>query len=474
MIGLIAAHGSWEGLAQAATGSLVSAIWQGVLLASAAALGLKLLPKTPAAIRFAIWFAVFTVVCALPAVEMWPHAVSAGSGVGHGAWLTLDARWSLAIATVWAAVSLVRAGTLVVAAFRVRALWRRAEPVEFAEETALCGRRAKVCVSDEVDRPSVIGFFSPKILIPRWLLEKLTPVELRQIVLHEAGHLGRADDWMNLLQKLALVVFPLNPALVWVERHLCFERELACDERVLQATNAPKAYAACLATLAEHRIGRRALALSLGALGRESELGKRVRRILWRGERMRPVRARLVLGAAMLALVVGAVELGRCPQVVAFSATHAQAQDLALAAPARPKTEQPYRFDPVVFRPDAASGVKPEQNLVARPYPSKASARAVRATPAARQPAVRLVRDVPSDGLDQADSARRDSVAAWIVVTSWRGEQRAQVVFATEDTSADTRGDTSPRPISDEQAPAEQVHPYAAVPLRGGWLVFQL
>src|SRR5271155_4429022 len=99
MIGLIqAGHGSVAGLAQAAAGSLVSAVWQGVLLAGAVGLGLRLLPKTPAAVRFAIWFAVFVVVCALPVVELRPHAAGAGVTGAHGAWLTLDARWSLGIA----------------------------------------------------------------------------------------------------------------------------------------------------------------------------------------------------------------------------------------------------------------------------------------------------------------------------------------------------------------------------------------
>jgi hypothetical protein len=50
-------------------------------------------------------------------------------------------------------------------------------------------------------------------------------------VLHEMEHLRRGDDWTNLLQKLSLVVFPLNPALIWIERQLCLERELACDDR---------------------------------------------------------------------------------------------------------------------------------------------------------------------------------------------------------------------------------------------------
>ena len=279
------AHGWMVELSQAATGSLIAAVWQGILLAVAAGSGSPAVPKTPAAVRFAVWFGVFLVVTGLPVIALWPHARAGVQASGHGAWLTLDIRWSLVIAAVWAVASLVRAGTLVVAAFRVRALWRRATPVEVDAEEPLKGRgEAELCVSDEVDRPTVIGFFAPKILIPGWLLEKLTPAELEQIVLHEAGHLGRADDWMNLLQKIALVIFPLNPALAWVERRLCFERELACDERVLRETGAPKAYAACLATLAEYRLGRRGVALALGALGRESELARRVGRILRRGE----------------------------------------------------------------------------------------------------------------------------------------------------------------------------------------------
>ncbi len=201
-------------------------------------------------------------------------------------------------------------------------------------------RRAELCVSDEVDRPTVIGFFAPKILIPTWLLEKLTPAELEQIVLHEASHLGRADDWMNLLQKIALVIFPLNPALAWVEQRLCFERELAVDECVLGAfagkSGAATAYASCLVTVAGHRLGRRGLALALGALGRESELGRRVGRILRRGEMMRPTHARLVMGGALMLLLGASVELERCPQLVGFAAgapTVAQAEVVNVDGP---------------------------------------------------------------------------------------------------------------------------------------------
>jgi BlaR1 peptidase M56 len=443
------------GVSQAATGSLVAAVWQGFLLAVAAWAGLRLLPKTPAAVRFAIWFAVFLVVAALPAISLWPHAGAARAG-GHGAWLTLDSRWCLAIAAVWAIASLVRAATLVVAAFRVRALWKRAEPVKHPGLGQMGARAAQICVSDEVDRPSVIGFFSPKILIPRWLIEKLTAEELRQIVLHEAGHLHRADDWVNLVQKIALVVFPLNPALVWVERRLCFERELACDERVLRTTGAPKAYAACLASLAESRLGRRGLALSLGALGRESELGRRVRRILGRGERMRPVHARLVLAGAMLGLLVGSVELARCPQLVAFSGQGVENRVQASAGSG-------FRAEAVVFHPEVArsqSGLEPTHRDAAA---MDGAPRMVTARQAivARPHVAGVRRGLPGSGASDQ----------MVVLSSWDGGDGTRVVLTAahvEDGVA-----TGLRVVRVVDQPSE-FHRYAAVATRDGWLVFQL
>jgi beta-lactamase regulating signal transducer with metallopeptidase domain len=515
------------GISQAATGSLVAAVWQGILLAVAAWLGLRLLPKTPAAVRFAIWFGVFLVVTALPVVSLWPRAAVAAQTGGHSVWLTLDSRWCLAIAAVWAVASLVRAGTLVVAALRVRELWKRAKSVELegasslhpthGNETAMDGapgqgwaertghRRAQLCVSDEVDRPTVIGFFAPKILIPEWLLEKLTPAELEQVVLHESGHLRRADDWMNLLQKIALVIFPLNPALAWVERRLCFERELACDERVLHATGAPKAYAACLATLAEYRLQRRGgLTLALGALGRESELGRRVGRILRREERMKPLHARLVLGGAMVVLLGAATGLERCPQVVGF----APMQEREVANAAREVRAAAFSRDPyqaVAVRADMghsgqgkevaqavpgktqesngmqANADVPHETILKASMPDGRGSAAAEAVGAVRkttndtgrQPA-RVVRAVAegrkvSRSVD-APSSEEVVITQWVVVTSWQSSDGARMVRTIAGGSDGTQG-AGP---AMQSWPSEEVYPYAAVPVRGGWLVFQL
>jgi Zn-dependent protease with chaperone function len=541
----------------ALTGALLAAIWQGILLAALVGLGLRLLPKTPAAVRFAIWFGVFLVVTALPLASLWPRAAGSAVTSGHGAWLTLDARWSLAIGLVWLMASAVRAVTLVVAGFRVRALWRRATPVEVVavsglhpthgEEAAMDGapelsqnsellkgaaygrRRAQLCVSDEVDRPTVIGFFAPKILIPAWLLEKLTAAELEQIVLHEAGHLGRADDWMNLLQKFALVVFPLNPALAWVERRLCFERELAVDERVLRAfagkAGAAKAYAACLATLAEYRMGRRGVALAIGALGRESELGRRVGRILRRGELMRPVQAKLVLGGAMLGLLGVSAGLERCPQVIGF-APSAGTKTIGLADVRTDATlSNGFGYRAVVYHPIRRNnGLQQRVNVAHESLPSapmvstearEIQTRDVETTPVKAQGAgseygmratlLKANAERPGSGsqigqgvadgtsakviagarmhavsmVSQANGQAGDGVVRWLVVTSWQSADGtgviSSVVMTTDGTQASSSG--TARTASDGAAaqPSQQVHPYyAALPVRDGWLVFQL
>jgi hypothetical protein len=490
------AHGWLVEASQAATGSLITTVWQGVVLAVVAGLGLRLLPKTPAAVRFAIWFGVFLVVTGLPVIVLWPHAASRVQASGHGAWLTLDIRWSLVIAAVWAVASLGRAGTLAAAAFRVRALWRRATPVEVdARGTVKGSRQAELCVSNEVDRPTVIGFFAPKILIPGWLLEKLTPIELEQIVLHEAGHLGRADDWMNLLQKIALVIFPLNPALAWVERRLCFERELACDERVLRETGAPKAYAACLATLAEYRLGRRGVALALGALGRESELTRRVGRILRRGECMKPLHAKLVLGGAMLGLLAGAAGLERCPQVVGFAPKTgiAEAGNRDQGTGNRTSTSE-YGYKAVVFHQDAEQGAM-ARGLVIRTHVSEAGRGKVGPTVMQRQAivsgeaakdrtprAVAVETAAHESALDRQPRQDGRRLVQWVEVRSWVNADGSRLVLATTVRSLDGAGGNaiSGRAASQQtqdeagQPRSTQARPYAAVQLQGGWLVFQL
>ena len=447
--------------------SVVSGLWQGIALAAGAALCLRLVPRTTAAVRFAVWTSVFAVLALLPLFHAYAWRTAAGA-TGHVAVVHVDPRWSFAIALLWLAVSAARGVKLAIGAVRLRAIWKRAIPVDPAPAYDLLPsapglRRAQLCTSADVDRPSVIGFFSPRILIPESLLSQLTPAQMQQILLHEAGHLRRADDWINLLQKLSLALVPLNPVLVWIERRLCFERELACDDDVLLLTRAPKAYAECLTNLAEHRLGRRAAALSLGAWEKQSELGRRVHRILRPGRGMSRLQARVVMGTLAAALLGGATELSRCPQLVSFSTS---AVPLSAAAQITPTAA----YQPVVFHPKSnavrnTQGTSPHEVLLKATMPVLPAGNKLKPT---AQQAVSARRRLPARAAPALVQSRQVRTGPkqpqrWVVLTSWSGgsvePQQPGIIFTVSDQQTGGRVSTSS---------------YAAMPTEAGWLVLQL
>ncbi|MDE3061810.1 MAG: M56 family metallopeptidase [Acidobacteriota bacterium] len=339
----------FERLAHVAAPIAVTALWQGLAVTVALAGALKLVPRISAGQRFAAWAIGFGVVAVLPLAPLFGHfskvqaSVAATPSAAHQAWLKLVPAWGVAIALLWAAASLLRAVDLGVHAVGLRRIWKSARPVDLAfmsdrlREGARIPRQVQVCSTTELDRPSVIGFLAPRILIPAWLLKKLTQSELEQVVLHEAEHLRRRDDWTNLLQKIALVLFPLNPALWWMEQRLCREREMACDEGVVRQTRAPRAYAACLASLAERGLAQQTEALTLGSWQRRPELVDRVHRILRRSHEMSPLATGAFLAATVCGLIAGSVELVRCPQVVAFDSVLPVAHTAIRTAMVRPE-----------------------------------------------------------------------------------------------------------------------------------------
>jgi hypothetical protein len=441
-----------ESVSRVVADSFVAGLWQGIVLAAGVGLCLRLVPRTTAAVRFAIWTAVFAVLAVLPLLHA--YTLRTGGGIpGRGAVVQLDVRWSFAIAGLWLMVSLVRAVKLVMSAVRLRGIWKRAVPVEGCDEVLVAAgfRGVELCTSRDVDRPSVIGFFSPRILIPEELFARLTTAEFGQIVLHEVGHLRRADDWINLLQKLSLVLVPLNPVLMWIEGRLCLERELACDDDVLRLTKAPKAYATCLTNLAEHRLGARAALLSLGAWERKSELARRVHSILLGGKSMGTAQSRVVMGTLVLGLLGGSAELARCPQLVSFSRAA-----LPVGAEAQNSSGAGLGYVPVAFHPSDNVRGAAHETLLKASMPVDRGIHPVKPTVVKhRRAAVRnsVLRRSPQD------SAGVRPARGWVLLTSWDEPERPGMVL-----SGGLPG-MQERVISIS---------YAAVPTAGGWLVIQL
>ena len=449
-------------LAQVAGISLVSGIWQGFLLAAGVWLCLRLVPRTSAALRFAVWIGVFAIVAFLPLIESQLRVQPSGS-IAALQTFQIDARLSLVIIALWAAFSLFRAADLAIHAIRLWTIVKRSTPVMDTTCAALLsdGRRTiALCTSTEVDRPSVIGFFAPHILIPARLFKQLSSSELKQIVLHEVEHLRRRDDWLNLLQKLSLILFPLNPILIWVERRLCFERELACDDGVLRRTRAPRAYATCLTNLAERGLNHRTLSLALGALGiagptRQSELARRIFRILSREATLSPLGVRALTGALAMGLAGGAAGLAHYPHLISFVPAPSSRDAAKLSLPTT-RFNTPARSENVVYR----ATQHPRATLLSASFPEpallvpagKKSLRARKRPPIA---APTLERNLQLKASVTVPNRLDIESEAWIVLSSWSEADRPRLVL----------------PVATQIL---SVPHYAAVPTEGGWLIIQL
>ena len=539
----------FTGFAHAAAPVAIDAVWQGALVVVALVLCLRLAPRVSAAHRFAIWVSAFAMVAALPFLPMVLHssASAVATSASHTAevrpWLQLDldSRWGFMVAALWLLASIMRAVDLIFHSLRLRKLWKSGTPVEVDADLRSSLAHVfptrhpiEICKTRELDRPSVIGFFAPRILIPDWLFDRMTPGELEHVALHEAEHLRRRDDWTNLFQKVFLVIFPLNPALVWMERRLCREREMACDEGVVKRTRAPRAYAACLTSLAERSLKRRAQALSLGAFGRRPELVHRVHSILWRKRALHPLAARAWVGAVGCGLLFGAVELARCPQMVEFvpaktsnvrhdlakaqavpasavseRAALAPIRQTSLAVPAESTSANQLQA-PAGYRAIETKAILPSRHGLAtpliadsqRPAPAKFSGAEDRLVVSlarnAREPRQVLLK------AEEPNEAAAVQQTGFVVLTTWEQVstlRRRSDRVADYDTAASTDpaasgvsqpqslpaaqvtvtrvilavypADSAPKANAKQASCSHAVRP-PAIPFDGGWLVFEL
>src|SRR5262249_41116238 len=149
--------------------------------------------------------------------------------------------------------------------WHMRVLRKSCVPIDLASldsapratlESVQATRPVRLCVSDSVHVPTAIGLFSPVVILPPWVIEDMSPGEVNQLLLHEIAHLRRWDDWTNLAQKVVKALFFFHPAVWWIETKVSLEREMACDDAVLAETAKPRAYAECLAHLAEKTLIR--------------------------------------------------------------------------------------------------------------------------------------------------------------------------------------------------------------------------
>lgn len=156
-----------------------------------------------------------------------------------------------------------------------------------------------VFVSDRLG-PAVFGFFKPRVILPRWLLEN---AELRDPVLrHECAHIASRDQLVLLGALLLAAAMPWNIGLWWQVRRLRIAIEIDCDARVLRAGTDPAIYGEALLT-----VRRRLSSVPLGAVALGEPISKLERRIRIMTEKTRKFRIRRFLSQFALAVSLGSL-----------------------------------------------------------------------------------------------------------------------------------------------------------------------
>jgi beta-lactamase regulating signal transducer with metallopeptidase domain len=113
------------------------------------------------------------------------------------------------------------------------------------------GPRCEVRLVPGLRSPAATGWWRPKVLLPDELLPRLEAQQLVYVLRHELMHVRRRDYLWDRLATLGCYVVFFNPWAWLARRRLRWERELVCDEDVVERSRERRLeYAGCLTTLA--------------------------------------------------------------------------------------------------------------------------------------------------------------------------------------------------------------------------------
>jgi uncharacterized protein (TIGR03435 family) len=292
---------------------LVHFVWQGALIAAAAAILLRLCRNYSSSLRYAIACGALTtmllsvVVTAafveLPGVNIQSAQASLRTTTNdssnvllpipvHDAAVATPA-WSIRrveqllpwIVTAWmlgVAFLLARAAA---GWWRVRRLHQLALRTTASRFQAIANRIAgrleldriiRIVELPHVDVPLVIGCLRPIVVLPIVAMSQLNAAQVEAILAHELAHVRRHDYFVNLMQTLAETLLFYHPAIWWLSARIRDEREHCCDDVALAVCGDRVGYAAALVELEEWRSGT----LNLAPAATGGSLLNRVGRIL--------------------------------------------------------------------------------------------------------------------------------------------------------------------------------------------------
>jgi uncharacterized protein YjbI with pentapeptide repeats/beta-lactamase regulating signal transducer with metallopeptidase domain len=289
-----------DGVARAVLVIFLNGLWQGAVIAGITWGALRLSPRVNASTRYAAWTLALVATLIVPVATSLTHisyqtavrpsvrtrqadvaasalrpaaepegASSVKTATSAAPHLSLPQAPAVTVAppavlttalfALWALAAAALAVRLAVALLQLERLKRDAMPLSMDYRDRLLkwqahagvDRDVRICVTGGIEVPVAVGLFDAMVLLPQHLLETLDANEIDQISLHELAHLLRHDDWTNSFQRVATSLLFFNPAVWFIARQMDIEREVACDDYVLELTGAVRNYAYCLTKMAE-------------------------------------------------------------------------------------------------------------------------------------------------------------------------------------------------------------------------------
>ncbi|HKQ77452.1 MAG TPA: M56 family metallopeptidase [Blastocatellia bacterium] len=226
-------------------------------------------------------------------------------------WNSFD--WKVVLSLAWLAGVFAVLARLTASTARVWLLTRQAHRVTESSWIILARtlatrlrlrRRVRIFRTERISMPMTWGLMRSAVLLPKeadhWSME------CRWIVMaHELTHVKRRDCLMQALAQLACAIYWFNPLVWFAAWRLRVERELACDDHVLEAGAKASDYASHLVEIASSfGVSNCSSPVTVGMAC--SHLESRVRSILDPNARRRGVNGLKVALAAVIAAVLTA------------------------------------------------------------------------------------------------------------------------------------------------------------------------
>jgi bla regulator protein blaR1 len=185
---------------------------------------------------------------------------------------------------------------------------REAEALRRMERNAGLRMKIEMFLSRASLEPGIFGIARPILVWPAGISARLDDAHVEAILAHEVGHVRRRDNLFAAIHMLVEAIFWFHPLVWFLGARMVDEREVACDEEVLELGSERQVYAESILRICEFCVGS-PLACVSGVTG--ADLKKRIVRIMSDGAaRKLNFTKKLMLSGAALAAIALPVAFG--------------------------------------------------------------------------------------------------------------------------------------------------------------------